>query len=423
MLFTIAVLVLILAITLRQATFGFFSAMIMATLTVCCAAAAMGMHEWVAAEVVAKYWNEDYALAVGLAVPFGIMLILLRLIADGLIPRACLVPALVDRVGGGICGFVTAMTIAGVASLSVEMLPLGRATFGFQRVPSFAKLADGASLPPEDAPQRELWLTPDRFVAGMTSMMSNGVFGSTRNFYREHPDYVSSIGWATAVPNEVSIYAPPGSISVIETGEPDVVYRMKKGKDDGSKPDEYEPIEAKSGYEFRSVRVKLGQQAARDRKYRFTLRQFRLVGQSNGKPEVIDASAIQQEKLDDSVNRHIRILKEYKGDRPIYDDVLSPREANGEVEVVFEVPTGFQPSLVEYKLGAQATVSFSKRRERSAATVGKKPTAPPPDSPTQPGESQKTPSPCRRPQRPHTGPTAVGENDRGANGEVGMFAV
>lgn len=193
MLFTIAALVLVLAITLRQATFGLFSAMIMTMLTVCCAVAAMGMHEWVAAEVVAKYWKEDYALAVGLAAPFGIMLLVLRLVADKLIPRTCLIPAFIDRIGGGLCGFLTAMTMVGIGSLSVQLLPLGRATLGFQRVPSYVRSTDGTPLPAPDAPGSELWLTPDRFVVQLTSMVSSRVLSGARNFYREHPDYVGSI--------------------------------------------------------------------------------------------------------------------------------------------------------------------------------------------------------------------------------------
>jgi hypothetical protein len=367
MLFTISVSVLVIAILFRQATLGFYSALLMAVLTVCCGVAAMGMHEWVAAEFVSKYVSEDYAMAVGLAVPFGMMLFVLRIVADKLMPRTCLLPAMIDRIGGGICGFFTAMTMVGIASLSLQMLPLGRATLGFQRIPSYAKSTDGTPLPAQDAPERDLWFTPDRFVVEMTSLLSSQVFSSSRNFYREHPDYVGSMGSATAVPSGVSIFAPPNSVTFVSTGEPDVVYSFKKGKKNNNRnsntpdvPDEYNPIEPRSGYEFRSVRVKLGKSAERKKKHLFTIRQFRLVGQdANGRPHVVPACAIQQASTDESVNRHIRVMQERKGDRPILDDVLSPREVNGEVEVVFEVPTGFQPSFLEYKLGARVDVNFA----------------------------------------------------------------
>lgn len=386
MLFTIAVLVLVVAITFRQATFGLFSAMIMAMLTVCCGVAAMGMHEWIAAELVAKYWKEDYALAIGLAVPFGVLLIVLRLASDKLIPRACLLPAMIDRVGGGICGFFTAMTIVGIASLSLQLLPLGRATLGFQRVPSYAKAVDGTPLPARDAPERDLWLKPDAFVAGMTSLVSGNIFSGTSSFYRDHPDYVRSAGWATSVPSNVSTFAPNGSVRVVDTGSPGLVYGLKKGKADGATPDEFAPIEPERGHAFKSVRVKLGKEATRENKHLFTLRQFKLVGQNaDGGPEVVPASAIQQEKVDESVNRHVRILKEHTGDRPIYDDVLSPREVNGEVEVVFEVPPGFEPSFLEYKLGARANVTFLKPKGGAPPAAPAAPSSPPDESRTRGG--------------------------------------
>lgn len=406
MLFMIAALVLVLAIAFRQATFGLFSAMIMAMLTICCGVAAMGMHEWVAAEVVAKYWKQDYALAVGLAAPFGIMLIVLRLVADKMIPNTCLVPSFIDRIGGGLCGFFTGMTIVGIGSLSLQLLPLGRATLGFQRVPSYVRSPDGTPLPEVNAPESDLWMTPDRFVVEMTSLVSSQVFSSTRNFYREHPDYVGSMGWATAVPSNVSIYAPNGSVTIIATGDPDVVYSLKKGKkgqkrrtrnpdgdnsDDlvGAVPDEFEAIEPQRGYEFKAVRLKLMDGAARERKHLFTVRQFRLAGQdAKGSSQIVPASAIQQENVDDPVNRHVRILKEPRGDRPIYDDVLSPREANGEVEVVFEVPTGFQPSFLEYKLGARADVNFSKPGDPAPITSPQ-----PPDDSQARGGSTTTATP------------------------------
>ncbi len=367
MLFTIIILLLVVAITFRQATLGFYNAIIMAMLTICSAVCAMGMHEWVAAEFVAKYLKEDYALAVGLAVPFGVMLLVLRLAADKLFPRTCLLPAMIDRFCGGLCGFLTAMTMVGVLSLSLQMLPLGRATFGFVRFPSFAVSTDGTALPDSDAPEGDLWLTPDRFVVQMTSLFSSQVFSGSRNFYREHPDYVGSMGAATAVPSSVSIYAPAGSLTVVSTGQPDAVYSFKKGKANTNRgsnvpdvPDEYVPIEPRSGHEFRSVRVRLGRSASRDNKHMFTVRQFRLVGQTgSGMPEVVGASAIQQANVAEPVNRHVRVIRDRQGDRPLLDDVLMPRESNGEVEVVFELPTGFEPSFLEYKLGAQAKVTFS----------------------------------------------------------------
>ncbi|MFQ5496144.1 MAG: hypothetical protein ACE5EX_12280 [Phycisphaerae bacterium] len=58
--FTLVILFLLAGIAVRQASQGFFSALLMAALTVCCAAAALGSYEWVAVHWVAPYWKPSY---------------------------------------------------------------------------------------------------------------------------------------------------------------------------------------------------------------------------------------------------------------------------------------------------------------------------------------------------------------------------
>ena len=91
--------VLIIVITIRQASQGWFSAFLMTALTICCAAAALGTYEWVANQWLAQFWKPSYALPIALGVTFGIPLLALRLVFYRLVRRACLLPAWADRIG------------------------------------------------------------------------------------------------------------------------------------------------------------------------------------------------------------------------------------------------------------------------------------------------------------------------------------
>ena len=106
------------------------------------------------------------------------------------------------------------------------------------------------------------------------------------------------------------------------------------------------------GLEFRMVRVQLNRDALdKYRKHLFSLPQFRLVGKTReGDVEQYHAIAIQQADETDVTNRHIRFTKRGGKLWPATCGVYEPRDGNnGQVEVVFEVPTGFKPDFIEWE--------------------------------------------------------------------------
>ncbi len=365
MLISLLFVVLIFAIALAQASQGWYSAMIMTLLTICCAGGAFGTHEWVATHLIAPYWKPNYAHSIALAGLFGVSLILFRLLLDRAIRRTCLLPLLIDRIGGGICGFITGMVMVGTLAAATEMIPFqDGAILGFARFPMGEAVSADAGDPTAD--QADLWLMPDRFAASLATSLSAGIFSGEERFYRDHPDLVSEIGWSNAVNAGVSRFAPPGSVSVAATEFVPAVYRLIPEADSSSSPPSYEAVDPKPGTEFRMTRVKLDNRARDERKsHLFTLRQFRLVGHQPDSTALSQyhAIAIQQEDASDPVNRYIRFIKGGKGDRPVVDRLYSPRSGDT-VEVVFEVPKGFQSTLLAYKRGgAMAPVSFEKSAE------------------------------------------------------------
>ncbi|MEK6800059.1 MAG: hypothetical protein AABZ12_13935 [Planctomycetota bacterium] len=423
MIVSVLFLLLVLGVAFRQATLGLFSAIIMAVLTVCCAAAALGSFEWVAVNFLAVYWKRDFAYSIALAGTFGVPLVILRLVLDKVITRACPTPGLVDRIGSGILGLVTALTMVGVLALSFQMIPFGRSILGFQRVPSFAR-DGGKDSPPATvkdgklvtagsavvADVHDLFLSPDRFAAGLVSLLSGGLFGGEKSFYHENPNFVDALSWSSAAPAEVSRYAPPGSINVASAQLVDTLYRVTPGDSKANRPSVFEPIDPSRDRDLLAVAVKLLDKARDETKnHFFTLRQFRLVGRKgDGLLHQEHAVAIQQAEANDPGNHHVAEVKEGAAGRLQVDDVFSPRDASNQVEVVFSVPKGFQPSFVEYKHGARArvTIGMTAAAEESAAIPPPSTSEPPPAAASPPPKRTtrtRTPEPTKTDAAPEAG--------------------
>ncbi len=367
--FSLLLLVLLFAIAIRQATQGFFAALIMAVLTICCAAAAFGTYEWVAIHWLAPNWRPDYALPIALGAIFGVPLVILRVVFDQLVRRACLLPALVDRIGGGVSGLVTAVTTVGVLDVCLQMIPFGGGEIlGFAPFPAVAESEEAggskSEFPAREEERHGLLLSPDRLAVRLASVVSHGIFSTGRDFFEVTPDLVEVIGWVGATHPAVSRFAPPGSISFVGARPVQAVYKMKLGDQRSNEPTTYEPEAPASGNEFHMVRVKLQNKARDARKsHLFTLRQFRLVGRQrqDGPLKQYHPIAIQQEDATDVTNRHIRHTQRGHRVRTVVDQIYSPRDDNNnEVEIVFELPVRFEPTFLEYKREARVEVSFDK---------------------------------------------------------------
>jgi len=402
MVLSLLLLFLIIGIITYQSIQGLFSALLMTILTVCCVGFSFGVYEWVAINWLSK-WKPDFAYAISLALCFGAPLLVLRLAFDQLIKRACLLPAIVDRAGGAVCGIFTALVVAGVASTAIQMLPFNYGFFGYSRIDLVTQRAAGDK--PEvvavDADENELWLMPDRFASGLASLLSDSLFSGKERFSESYPDFIQAVGWANTTHSEVGRFAPPGSISIVpaSTPEPIYVYKFSRGNPRFNTTDSYEQIESKLNHFFRAMRVKIGRKARTKEHARhlFTLRQFRLVGlakQPGASQKVrtqFHAIGIQAADPEHS-NRHIVQEKRSGTFYHIVDDEFMPLKSSpNEVEVVFELPKKFKPLFLEYKLGARAEIPSKKR-----PTLGpqKNPDATPredvPDAPSAPASSTAT---------------------------------
>ncbi len=403
MILSLLIVILILAIMYLQATHGLYSALIMMVLTICCAALAIGMHEQVAIAYLVSNWKPDFAYAISLAALFGIPLVILRLALDKLIRRSCLLPLWVDRIGGGFCGLITSLVVVGILTHAISNLPFGGSILGFARVPLPKRIAtdDYKPVPPEvNTETKDFWFKPDRFVIAVTSLLSAKAFSGSRPFYASHPDPVTTTSWTNAVPPDVSRFAPPNSISIVRTSPVPFVYELTAKS---RQPRIHKKVDPPTGKEFWMIRVKLKNEARDSRRaHVFTLRQFNLVGEVSGarsyKPYY--PMAIQEDDATQSVNRHILSKWTQFGQWPVINNLYSPRDDHKEeVEIVFELPTGFEPAYLEYKRGARVAVSFDEAAQNddtastgvdsSARTVAAT-VSPPTEAPDSGGSSRRS---------------------------------
>ncbi len=431
MVFSLIVVVLLFAVAFFQSTQGLFSSLIMAVFCICCAALAVGGYEWVALHYLAPLWQPEYSFALALAALFGIPLIIFRVVTDKLVRRSCHTPGLFDRIGGGFCGLMTGYTVIGMLTLAVQSIPLGGSVFGFERVPRTPLEATRSELDvvplPADAQERNIWMNPDRFVVGLASILSSGIFSSQRSFGNENPDHVQHIGWIHAVPETVPRYAPPGSIAIARTEQIESVFvETASGRNSPIAYDDKDG-QPRSDHNFQLIRVILKRAARGEaRSHIFTLRQFRLVGRTRGQGAMVQYHpiALQQADATEVMNRHIRYKVKRSKKFALVDEPYEPRSVNkAEVEIVFELPGGFVPSYLEYKHGARVAVKFSKEESEDkddSASAGTQPSdvrrvAANPDS-SQPSSeerasSEKSPPKRRRSRRNKS----VDDSGRGGN--------
>ena len=176
MLIIIPALILVLLIAYFQVVQGLFGSLIMAILSVLCAALALNTYDAVA-ESFLRANQGPYADATALTVLFVGPLLILRIVLDRLIRGNVPFGPWADRIGGGALGLITGMVLVGMVLIIAQMLPLGETVLGFQ---------------PYDASLRRdqtVWVfSPDEFTVGLGRVASNGAFGEEAGFANVHDD-------------------------------------------------------------------------------------------------------------------------------------------------------------------------------------------------------------------------------------------
>lgn len=186
----VGVAILILGITYYQTIQGLFSSVIMAILTVLCAAVAVNFYEPVASALL--YTRQPaYADAIALTAIFVLPLLALRLGMDKLIGGNVVLDRWMDRLGGALAGLVTSIILVGIFMLAVQMLPFNASLIGYQPFNETLERKD-----------RLVPFYPDEFTIGLGTMFSDGAFGGQRKFAHAHDNLLLELFCARNRPNK-----------------------------------------------------------------------------------------------------------------------------------------------------------------------------------------------------------------------------
>ncbi len=310
---------------------------------------------------------------------FLVSLVVLRQVTDRLVPDDVEMPKPVAMAGGGIFGFGTAMLLTGVAMIGVQMMPIGSDVFFFERYSSDPETGDvySSSLGV---------FGPDKFTFGLvSSLSSDGKFGSGNSLAYAKPDFVEQLYSARAAPqSEARMFVPANCIKVRDwwvINSLDHAKHELKGEGFAtSLTRSFQSREPeKVGWQYMVATVYVDKSAAAKTRsdIRFRIPQFRVIGFDNGntqeEPSVYLASGMTD------IYTHVDVGPFPVGDSqrerlvffsPMTDFVLSDtatqvvaKDNGWEFQVAFKVPTSFKPWYVAFKYGAKAMVPAKPLKE------------------------------------------------------------
>lgn len=217
-LFSIILIVLILAVAYFHYLQGMFSATLSATLAVIAALLAVSLHEPLA-EAVFGGAISDWSYALCLVGLFAIIYTLLRVAFDKLVPGNVRIPPAADKIGGAVMGVIAGMFATGIIAVAAQTLPIGPSIAGYaryrvsgERHVSFANanrqaldatvsgvLEDDAfnqvsPNPFNDAPVQTMLVPVDDLLLGLAARCSDGgSLAGSQPLQAVHPNYLQEL--------------------------------------------------------------------------------------------------------------------------------------------------------------------------------------------------------------------------------------
>ena len=216
MFLNLIVLILLVMIAGYLATQGMLSSLLALATSIFSSILAMALLEPVQGTI--RGWRPDYARGVTFLLVFFVAFALTRFAADFAVPKTIKLKPIINRIVGGAIGLPTALVVVGSLLIGIEMLPIGRTPFGFDRFPADNHMqaieADGKAIPGEIAKPANVWFAPDRFVLAIWKGASARSLGGTRPWASVHPDLsIESYGYRNPIGGSLR-YVPPDLMQV-----------------------------------------------------------------------------------------------------------------------------------------------------------------------------------------------------------------
>ena len=203
----IVIVLFLLAMTYFGSVNGLFSSFLQLMVVITVGTIAFAIWEPLTLGLLMKY-IPLMAWAVGLLVPFGLLLIIFRLVVDKLVPRNMEFVPIVNTLLGAACGAISGVLTAGIAIIGLGLLPFGADMGGFQ---PYAIGAGGAVVKEGGS---DLWVPVHRITAKFFSGLSAGAFSTSTPMAEYMPDLDVQVSLVRMRPDNVSIVAAPDAVEV-----------------------------------------------------------------------------------------------------------------------------------------------------------------------------------------------------------------
>jgi hypothetical protein len=148
------------------------------------------------------------AWAVGLLVPFAILLVIFRMASDKLVPANMHFAGIVTNLGGAACGLVSGILTSGIVLIGVGLLPFSPDLGGFQ---PFGVAGRGQVMLNEDG---QLWVPVHSIAFNFYSGLSGGAFSTSTPMRDYMPDLDDQISLVRLRGENTSIVAAPQAVNV-----------------------------------------------------------------------------------------------------------------------------------------------------------------------------------------------------------------
>lgn len=191
--------------------YGLFSAFLHLILVICAGALALAIWEPLTYGLLLDV-NTHLAWSVGLLVPFGVFLLLGRLLINKVVADDVGFPLLVHNLGGAVCGLLSGVLTAGLLLIGIGFLPLPLDIMGYE---PYIVEADGAVAPQEDAGQ--LWVPVDETAAGFFNWVSADGFASSRPMHLYRPNLAEAAATARLARHydpKQNLFASPANVAL-----------------------------------------------------------------------------------------------------------------------------------------------------------------------------------------------------------------
>ncbi len=203
----IVILLFILAMAYFGTVYGLFSAFMHLLVVIAVGAMTFALWEPITLGLLMGY-VPLIAWTLGLIVPFGVLLLVCRMVVDKLVPRDAQFMSLVNTLLGAFCGILSGILTSGIVIIGLGFMPFTADLGGFQPY-----TIGGGGVVMERG-EGDLWIPVHRITANFYSGLSAGAFATSTPMALYMPKLEEQMVTVRMRPDGVSTVAAPNAVKV-----------------------------------------------------------------------------------------------------------------------------------------------------------------------------------------------------------------